>query len=99
MRVAWHEVPGNALFGRSRPVGNGVIGLAPAAIQWVVSAFLCAGRFWLCCLTLKRVVLTPSTGAGETVSKKRSALAGPVVNNPLWGYSRRWKQLSTFSWF
>src|SRR5260221_5181795 len=39
----------------------------------VVSAFLCAGRFWLCCLTLKRVVLTPSTGAGETVSKKRSA--------------------------
>ena len=32
MKVARHEVPGNALFRRSRPVGNGVVGLAPAAI-------------------------------------------------------------------
>ncbi len=47
----------------------------------VVSAFLCAGRFLALPSTLKRVVLTTSAGAGETVSKKRSALAGPDVNN------------------
>lgn len=28
--------------------------------------------------TVKRVVLTTSAGAGETVSQKRSALAGPM---------------------
>ena len=47
----------------------------------VVSAFLCAGRFLALLSTLKRVVLTTSAGAGETVSQKRSALAGPAVNN------------------
>jgi hypothetical protein len=26
-----------------------------------------------------------SIGAGETASQSRSALAGPIVNNPLWG--------------
>jgi len=52
-----------------------------AALKAVVSAFLCAGRFLALLSTLKRVVLTTSAGAGETVSKKRSALAGPDVNN------------------
>jgi hypothetical protein len=35
-----------------------------------------------------------STGAGETVFEKRSALAGPVGNNPA-GLFKSWKQLAT----
>ena len=31
MMVAWHEAPGNAAY-RSRPVGNGVLGLSPSIV-------------------------------------------------------------------
>jgi hypothetical protein len=36
----------------------------------VVSAFLCAGRFLALLFSIKRVVLTTSAGAGETISQK-----------------------------
>jgi AcrR family transcriptional regulator len=38
----------------------------------------------VCCFFFWGVVLRMSTGACETASQRRSALAGPVVNNPLW---------------
>ena len=64
----------------------------------MLSAFLCVGRFLALLSTLQRVVLTKATGAGETASQRRSALAGPVVNNA----SALFESLETalhFFWF